>query len=403
MKQRFLYSLLSLLAAIVVTGGAALAQSTEPSNQQPEVRGSLSPEEVEVGDQFEYTLDIFVDIATPWVPPTYGKSLSKEERKAQAEAKRSMATYTEYNDEVIEVIKDYPIDTIKVEGRRLHLRKRYRFAAMETGEIPFVPAISYYGKNRDLPDTLYGTDTLRLRVKSYEELDTTLFIKFDPNAGGIAVDSLAAREKLRDDGLYEQKDLPFIFAEIRDYVIYGSIGLILLALLIWLVVWLVRRHLRNRKAKPNAGPVIPPHVVANKALVELGHRKLWQKGKYKAYYTALSSILRTYISGRWGVGAMEMTTAEIFDEMKSTDVSKELLKETKDLFDRADFVKFAKYVASDEDNASTLPVAVRFVTETYQAEVESETPVMSSESPVMSSETPVMSSEVETSNNGGQN
>lgn len=364
MKQRFLYSLLSLLAAIMVTGGVALAQSTEPSNQQPEVRGSLSPEEVEVGDQFEYTLDIFIDIATPWVPPTYGKSLSKEERKAQAEAKRSMATYTEYNDEVIEVIKDYPIDTIKVEGRRLHLRKRYRFAAMETGEIPFVPAISYYGKNRDLPDTLYGTDTLRLRVKSYEELDTTLFIKFDPNAGGIAVDSLAAREKLRDDGLYEQKDLPFIFAEIRDYVIYGSIALILLALLIWLVVWLVRRHLRNRKAKPNAGPVIPPHVVANKALVELGHRKLWQKGKYKAYYTALSSILRTYISGRWGVGAMEMTTDEIVVALREVEMPTESRTNLIAVLRTADMVKFAKAEPEAEENEDCLNHAIYFVENT---------------------------------------
>ena len=69
---------------------------------------------------------------------------------------------------------------------------------------------------------------------------------------------------------------------------------------------------------------------------------------------------------------MEMTTAEIFADMKSTDVPQELLSEVKDLFERADFVKFAKYVASDEDNATVLPLAVRFVTETYQADVESE-------------------------------
>ena len=179
MKHRFLYSLLSLLVAVVVTGSSVYAQ-------QPEVHGSLSPEEVEVGDQFEYTLDIFVDIATPWVPPTYGKELSKEQAQQQREAKRSMSTYTEYNDEVIEVInQDYPIDTIKVDGRRLHLRKRYRFAAMETGIIPFIPAICYYEKNRDVPDTIYGSDTLRLIVKRYEDLDTTLFLTFDPNAQNV--------------------------------------------------------------------------------------------------------------------------------------------------------------------------------------------------------------------------
>ena len=39
---------------------------------------------------------------------------------------------------------------------------------------------------------------------------------------------------------------------------------------------------------------------------------------------------------------------------------------------RADFVKFAKYVASEDENAAALPVAVRFVTETYRVEVENE-------------------------------
>ena len=68
-----------------------------------------------------------------------------------------------------------------------------------------------------------------------------------------------------------------------------------------------------------------------------------------------------------------MTTAEIFKDMKKTDAPADLQEELKELFERADFVKFAKYVASDEDNARALPVAVRFVTSTYQAELEEET------------------------------
>ena len=67
-----------------------------------------------------------------------------------------------------------------------------------------------------------------------------------------------------------------------------------------------------------------------------------------------------------------MTTAEIFEDMKGTDAPKELLDELKELFERADFVKFAKFVASDEDNAATLPLAVRFVTATYQSEITNE-------------------------------
>ena len=82
--------------------------------------------------------------------------------------------------------------------------------------------------------------------------------------------------------------------------------------------------------------------------------------------------MREYIADRYGVGAMEMTTAELFRDMKNTDAPEELLKEMKVLFETADFVKFAKYVASDEDNAAALPLAVRFVTETYQAQIVSD-------------------------------
>jgi hypothetical protein len=45
----------------------------------------------------------------------------------------------------------------------------------------------------------------------------------------------------------------------------------------------------------------------------------------------------------------------------------------KELFERADFVKFAKHVVSDEENAKALPLAVSFVTTTYQADIEKET------------------------------
>ena len=67
---------------------------------------------------------------------------------------------------------------------------------------------------------------------------------------------------------------------------------------------------------------------------------------------------------------MEMTTAELFKDLKNTDVPKELATELRELFERADFVKFAKFTASDEDNAAVLPVAVKFVTSTYQTDVE---------------------------------
>ena len=360
MKLRLINSLRVLLVAVAIV----VACGVESSAQTPVVSGSLSKESVEVGDPFDYTIDVEVDRATLWAPPYYGRLLSEQQRDSLDNAKRSMSTYTDYNEDVFEVIEDYPIDTLKMEGRRLHLRKRYRMAAMETGDIPLVPVIVYFEKNRDEADTLFSRDTLRLNVKSYEELDTTLFIAFDPATGGIVVDSLAAREKLREEGLYAQKDLPFIFAEIRDYVTYGAIALIILGLLIWLVAWLIVRHLRQRSAMPRPAPKIPPHVVANKALVELGHRKLWQKGKFKAYYTELTSILRAYISGRWDVGALEMTTDEIIAALRDEDMPTASRTDLITILRTADMVKFAKAEPEAEDNEENLNRAIYFVENT---------------------------------------
>ena len=360
MKQRLINSarvLLAVVVAVVVCGAESFAQA-------PIVSGSLSKDSVEVGDHFDYTIDVEVDMATLWAPPVYGKMLTKEQRDSLNVAKRSMSTYKDYNDDIIEVIKDYPIDTLKVDGRRLHLRKRYRLAVMETGVIPFVPVIAYMEKNRDVADTLFSRDTLRLNVKSYEELDTTLFLIADPATGAPIVDSLAAREKLRDEGLHTQKDLPFIFAEIRDYVTYGAIALIVLGLLVWLLAWYIALYLRNRAAVPPPAPKIPPHIVANKALVELGHRKLWQKGKFKAYYTALTSILRTYISGRWGVGALEMTTDEIIAALRDVEMPSASRTDLIAILRTADMVKFAKAEPEAEENEENLNRAIYFVENT---------------------------------------
>ena len=346
------------VAILVVTWGV------EAHAQEPVVSGSLSKESVEVGDHFDYNIDVEVDIATRWVPPTYGKILTDKEQEQLAAAKQKISTFKEYNDNIIEVIEDYPIDTLKVEGRRVFLRKRYRMAVMETGEIPFVPAIAYFEKNRNEADTLFSRDTLRLHVKSYEDLDTTLFLIADPATGAPIVDSVMAREKLRDTGIFTQKDLPFIFAEIKDYATYGAIGLIIFALIVWLAAWLIARYMRKRQAMPRPAPKIPPHVVANKALVELGHRKLWQKGKFKAYYTALTSILRTYISGRWDIGALEMTSDEIIMALRDVEMPSASRTDLIAILRTADMVKFAKAEPEAEENEENLSRAIYFVENT---------------------------------------
>ena len=116
----------------------------------------------------------------------------------------------------------------------------------------------------------------------------------------------------------------------------------------------------------------PPTLRALRKLDKYRGDKFWAPDKQKQFYSGVTDALREYIVSRYGVGAMEMTTAEIFDGLRGTDIPVDLYEEMKDLFERADFVKFAKYIATPEDNATVLPQAIRFVTSTYQTEIEEE-------------------------------
>ena len=138
--------------------------------------------------------------------------------------------------------------------------------------------------------------------------------------------------------------------------------LIILAVCLYLM-YKVKEVVEQRRREP-------AHVVALRELDKYRGKEMWAPEKQKAFYSGVTDALREYISARYGVGAMEMTTSEIFTDMKKSDVPEELLLEVQLLFETADFVKFAKFVASDEDNAKALPLAVKFVTQTYQTDIE---------------------------------
>ena len=164
---------------------------------------------------------------------------------------------------------------------------------------------------------------------------------------------------------------PVTFAEVAPWVA-GGLGLIgLIVLVIWQIVRYRRAH------RPGFVKKDPAHIVALRKLDKYRGSKLWAPEKQKEFYSGVTDALREYIAERYGIAAMEMTTGEIFKDMRQTDAPSELLDEMKELFELADFVKFAKFTASDDDNAKVLPAAVRFVTSTYQTELEQETAPLS--------------------------
>lgn len=247
------------------------------------------------------------------------------------------------------VLGTWVLDTLKTtrtrKGQpRFHdIQGSLRITSFDEG-IYELPQIAVQRVSEDgVTDTLVF-EPLRMDVKTMP-IDTVTFVPHD---------------------IKGQIRYPLTVAEVLPYLVGGWFA----AALVILVVYLLMMY--RRKKDPAYERKEPAHIVALRKLDGYRGSKMWVPERQKAFYSGVTDALREYMASRYDISAMEMTTAEIFSCLKSSDVPEELMLAVKELFERSDFVKFAKYVASDEDNASVLPLAVRFVTETYQTELENE-------------------------------
>lgn len=249
--------------------------------------------------------------------------------------------------EGVEVVGSWQLDTLKVrKGKKgaadqLDLQGGIVITSFDEGEYALPPLTLQRVSAEGVVDTLVF-DSQTLQVKTMP-VDTATF-------------------KVHD--IKGQIRYPVTFRELLPWVGLG-LGI---AGLIALAVWLIVRYGRKRDAEAQRRE--PAHIVALRKLDRYRGSKMWAPEKQKAFYSGITDTLREYMDARYDIGAMEMTTAEIMKELKNTDVTADLQTGLKELFERADFVKFAKYTASDEDNAAALPLAVRFVTSTYQSDLE---------------------------------
>ena len=251
-------------------------------------------------------------------------------------------------------VSPWIVDTVKVTKQKKGLPKLMDIKAglvitsFDEGLYDLPQIILQRHSKEGVVDTLYF-EPMRVEFKTMP-VDTATFVPHD---------------------IKGQIRYPVTAGEIIPWVIGGQwiVALIILAICLYLMF--------GRKEKIEFKRKDPAHIVALRELDKYRGKDMWVPEKQKAFYSGVTDALREYIAERYGIGAMEMTTSEIFDDMKKTDAPAELIAEVKELFERADFVKFAKFTASDEDNAKALPVAVRFVTQTYQIEVEEISPLPS--------------------------
>ena len=111
-------------------------------------------------------------------------------------------------------------------------------------------------------------------------------------------------------------------------------------------------------------PKLPPYEQAIKELDEIKQLKLWQQGKEKEYFTSITDTLRRYLVDRFGVNAMEKTSAEILDRVKSVDEIVPAYDKLEQVLKLADYVKFAKFRPLPDENDLSLMNAYFFVNQT---------------------------------------
>ncbi|MBT5876882.1 MAG: hypothetical protein HOH43_25900 [Candidatus Latescibacteria bacterium] len=222
-------------------------------------------------------------------------------------------------------------------------------------------------------------DTLRYALTVFEvgahtippfELPYTLTVSArESDASRLAIaDSLEiAVVSVIDDEATDIRDLKDP-AELPDsipwYVWVTSLGLMLA--LVAAAVYYYRRRGREEAVPeaPAAEARKPAHELAYEELASLAEKGLVDQGMVANHYTELSEIIRRYLSRRYQILAMEITTTELLEGLNDKDfrdTDRELLA---NLLGECDLVKFARYIPTKTLQHQTINRVQTLVTAT---------------------------------------
>jgi len=237
----------------------------------------------------------------------------------------------------VEIISRGKIDSVR-QNDLLKIQQRLIITSFDSGAYNIKPFIFHFKNRADGRIIDANTQDLYLQVYS-PQVDTTKAFK-------------AIKAPVSE---------PYTFGEILPW------ALLMLAVIggIIFLVWYFKRRKNHepvfaRKSKP----LLPPHEEAIKKLEELRLSRMWQAGEIKAYYSAVTDIMRNYFLRRFGFDAPEMTSDEVMENLKEQKVNDEALQKMREVFQLADLVKFAKAVPTAVENDISLNYCIDFVNET---------------------------------------
>jgi hypothetical protein len=231
-------------------------------------------------------------------------------------------------------IRDYSKpDPRKVKGRMVE-EVAYTISTFDTGRFEIPPLTISYQTPPDTARYTLQTDKLEVYVASML-----------PSQDGDIRDIKSPWELPRDWKLIA--------------LVAGGVTLVLLLAGLGYYFWRKRRGKSLLPEKKE--PLRPAHEIAWEALQKLRDGDLLATGQIKAYYVELTEIVRRYIEGRYFVPALELTTGELMDNLKTVAIETEAKAMLHDLLQRSDLVKFAKYQPAADEHERAFQLAESFV------------------------------------------
>ena len=279
--------------------------------------------------------------------------------------------FVEWNDfsadslsDQIDIINRGNVERTADADSNIIVHQQLTLMTFDTGQIQLPPIGLIYAKGSDAP----------IKLEAYTKA-------IDLYSTTISVDTLQPFKPI-----VEPIAAPIQMKEVLPWII-AAVLLILLALGIW--YWVKHRKPRlDAHGNVIHGPVIPPYDKAVDALDNLRQQKLWMSDKVKEHYSSLTDIARDYIEGQFGVNAVEMTTDDILEDIKSMNFAEETYNKLKETMEVADLVKFAKYASSNLESENALNKMTDFVNESYEHYQKSMSPSASPQMDKNDRETP---------------
>lgn len=303
-----------IISAILLL--TAISLKAEP---QAQVTAEIDPIQILIGEQAELKLSVVMQRGDRLEMPVYN----------------TPALLTPG----VEVLKCSSTDTVSLDNGAVKAECRYTITSFDE-QLYYLPPMKVTVNGKE-----YASKSLALKVMTVD-VDT-----------------------LHPENFYPPKDVqdnPFAWSEWKEPFAWSLILMVMLCLMVYLCV-----RLRDNKPivpLPRMNKRVPPHQKAMGEIEKIKAERMTTSENRKEYYTRLTDTLRRYIEERFGFNAMEMTSTEIIEHLRTAGDST-MIGELRELFRTADLVKFAKHSTLINENDANLVYAIEFINTTKRNEM----------------------------------